>query len=451
MASTLTTRGFRPSAVRRSDAFVGFGPAPLAATGAVVTTDGVVGTFSRASTAWGIDPQGRLYRVPNATPTLHSIFDSSGVRVASGVRTGPSRPNLVTNPDSLTAASGWTVAGTTVPADNQGPFAGVPFTRFSVVTGGAVSRAVTLTGNGPKVVGWLLKADGSGVSVHAFNDTTASVNRARITATWVAGVLTGVTATTGTVRATQRLADGAYWVTVRTADCIAANAHAVFATDLSGATIPSVLVAGVTVSDATDLAVPYGQTAADTLRWPYLATGRTALTAYHDCVPLGSITDGSTLWGIGSTSTANAEPRLSVAVRSGAVVPIYRATTGVALFRFAAGDSLAASTFARTGEAQFSALESVSPSYGPAVGTRLRSLVQLTAAGGLTLTTYVGGATTPTTTVAVASDGLPPSWAGTTLAIGADTAGGNQPELLHLGYAIAPGVRTLVDAARLAV
>jgi len=410
-----------------------------------------VGTFSRASTAWGIDPQGRLYRVPNATPTLHSIFDSSGVRVASGVRTGPSRPNLVTNPDSLTAASGWTVSGTTVPTSGQGPFAGVPFTRFTAATGGSVFRAVTLTGNGPKVFGFIVRATGSGVSTHVLFDSTATANRARVLLTWAAGVITSTLVTSGTLRTLQRIADGVYWVVIRSDFCTASNAHNVYPTDNNSATLSEVWVAGVTVSDATDLAVPYGQTAADTLRWPYLATGRTALTAYHDCIPLGSITDGSTLWGIGSTSTANAEPRLSVAVRSGAVVPIYRATTGVALFRFAAGDSLAGATFARTGDARFSALESVSPSYGPAVGTRLRSLVQLTAAGGLTLTTYVGGATTPTTTVAVASDGLPPSWAGTTLAIGADTAGGNQPELLHLGYAIAPGVRTLVDAARLAV
>jgi hypothetical protein len=441
MSTTLSGRTLRPDAIRRSDALIAWRADTLATTGVPITQDGVVGTIVRTSTAWATDQVGRIYQVPQGFASQHSIFDAAGVRLASGTLTAPARANLVTNPDTITTAGGWTQVSTVTATSGAGPFAGRPFTAILGPAQGSVFRSVTLTGNGSKAFGFLARATGSGVSTHVLFDSTAGANRARVLLTWTNGVVTTTNVTSGVLRTVQRLADGVYWVVVRSDFCTAANGHDVYASDSNSATIPEVWLAGVTVADAPDLAMPYDQGQADLLRFTYLASAAKPLTVYHDCHPLSIGTDGQTLWAIGNTTTATNVPRLSVAVRNGALAAVYRVTNPDTLFQFATGDALGSSSvFARTGEARFNAvLSSGVPSGLPTIGQRVRTRLTLSASGALVFAQTLGTAAESIVTSASAI-GMPTAWAGTTLTIGADSAGANQPALLHRGLAIAPAV-----------
>jgi hypothetical protein len=433
----------RPSLVGAgTDAALAWDLTGLTAGGGLVDLFGNAGTLTRAAAVLVVGRDGRFYTAGPNVAAVHHVFDSAGALVGAGVLTAPARTNLVTNPDTLTTAGGWTLTGTLV-ATAAGTFAGRALTLLNGATAGAVSRSVTFTGSTRKSAAWLVSAQ-SGVTRHVLYDPTADVRPLQLSATWTAGVPV-VTAINGELAGVQRLADGLY-LFVGVSDVVnAANAHQMYGSDSANATAAQVIVGGVSVYDSPiPPAVPYTYGATDAVSFPFAMPANRAVTVMHDAVPLGwERTPDAVAWQVGALGTS---PALSLTHSGGQLDAMLTGYTGTTLFAYQAGGPTESPTFARTGDARFTAASSITPGVTmPVYGQRMRVAVSLASDGAMTVTRrYANGLD-----VVAASAGarpLPAAWSNTTLRLGAASDGSRMGALLHQRLVITPSVTTITQA-----
>ncbi len=160
-------------------------------------------------------------------------------------------PNLVTNPDNLTAGAGWTVSGT-APTSAAATFGGYTFSRVNSANTTQIARVVTLTGNTQKLVSALIHADGGhdGTATFGLYDNTASAWLAHIQYTITGGVVTSALALVGSSVRVESVGFGRYLVTGLSNTVNASHTNDVYAHDHNGGALVSVLVSYVRVSDA---------------------------------------------------------------------------------------------------------------------------------------------------------------------------------------------------------
>lgn len=156
--------------------------------------------------------------------------------------------NLVTNPDTLTVAGGWIVAGCT-PVSNYSSLGDISFTRIVGASAGQIARVVTLGSDGVKRFACVLEWDGvAGTTVHALFDNTSSTWLARATVTWASDGTATAVATEGTLLRLGRLGTSRYGLSMQTVSAIAAHTNVVYG--LQAATATSIRVGRVQVYDS---------------------------------------------------------------------------------------------------------------------------------------------------------------------------------------------------------
>lgn len=469
--TTLRTR--RRSVVSRyPSALFGWRGWQVTPTQVPVTNAGQAGTFTRNSTAWAVDSTGRLYQVPIDAPAVHTHFSAAGVALASGILTGPAAANTVTNPDDMTTGSGWTLSeggpsgegssifrygvgeslssatfartgdarfnsytAATITSSYSGALtlAGRPFTTITSSTVGAtnrVSRAITITAASPAFCFLIRKRSDSPTqasgrfTVVAVRDITAGTTRGAVRVCWN-GETPVVTATLGaTILHTAKLANG-YLIVARAASVVSGNSHEVAVAPANTSAYEyasiagSVDIAGVTVVNGPQLAVPYGVGAVTKLRFDIDFLPR-ALTAYVDYVSLGAeaAVSANVLF-LGDSASDATTPRLF----------LNNNTSEMRWFLDPAGTTPYAAP--------------ALPSYGQ----RVRTIAVIDATGVVTNTRQYDSGTALTNTP-TAAQGIPSAWAGgasAVLAIGEGSGGGNPACMLVQAVGIASGARTIAQ------
>lgn len=158
--------------------------------------------------------------------------------------------NVVTSPDTLTAAAGWTVAGTAVTTALYSTLGSIGLTRVQNANGVAsqIARSVTLTGNGTKRFQCIVEYDSAtGTTQHGLFDDTAGAYIARATVTWNSDGTATAVAVNGTLVRFTLIRANCYGL-VMTATAVAAHTHTVY--PHAAATAASVRIGRVTVTDA---------------------------------------------------------------------------------------------------------------------------------------------------------------------------------------------------------
>lgn len=139
--------------------------------------------------------------------------------------------NVVTNPDTLTAGAGWSMAGTVAGSAAFSQVGAVPLTRVTnaAAVGSQIARVATFTTNGVKRLSLIVQWDGvSGTTQHGLFDNTSSAFLASVTLTWTSTGTATAFVSIGTLVRFVALGSNAYVIVVDTLAATAAHVNVVY-------------------------------------------------------------------------------------------------------------------------------------------------------------------------------------------------------------------------------
>lgn len=386
---------------------------------------GQVATYTRNDTqsAGVIDSNGRYGLVlPNQSRFIgvDTDFDANGVRESVALLMEAGTTNLVEQNCTI-ATSPWTTGTGTTPTNAAATYSGLSYCLVTNADTSETHQALTLTGDGIKAWSFRMRsagATGIGWVVPIF-DVTDGVARAAVQCTFAADMSVAFSASTGTILAATRLADGDYEVMGVSASVTAAHTHRTYANNTMGlsGTVSSFHITGIQVENGavpTSLIITTSATgtrAVDSLGFPLLALPQ-ASTWYTKFIERGTLLSGTStgLLGIG-------------------------ASTDAALFLLNNGGFY---EVAHRRSADVSSTLTVAPSYGQLV--ELRAIVN--ADGSVQLGQSIDGGT-ETLATASAANAFAAAWHDTTLTF-ADR-GGAPGYAAFLAVRIGAGVQTMAQ------
>lgn len=202
-----------------------------------------------------IDANGHVYVPGVNSPCFHHQWNGS-IWAPAGVLLQGAGVNLVTQPDAITAANGWTLDGTALATAAYSTCGALSLTRLTGATGGDGYRVVTLTGNAVKACSAVVQFDGvAGTTVHTLlYDFTASATRCQVTLTWAANGTATANLDTGTTLfglVPLGIVNGmpTYRILASSTAATAVNTHRVYPMG-DGGTAASFRIGGVMVQNA---------------------------------------------------------------------------------------------------------------------------------------------------------------------------------------------------------
>ncbi len=210
---------------------------------------GQVGVFTRASTGYTLDMNGRSVNVANDAPR----WGSDTLGGSFGLLLEGASTNLCIRSGDLSNAA-WIKNGTTTATSGQpDPFGGTSAcTVACTANGDNLYQAVTFTGNAVKDASIFLKAGTSAVTDLVLYDFTASAFVMQIRATWTAGVPTlSVIGGKGVAVAAQAMAGGFYRILGSSNAITAANTNRLYLYPGGSAGQGTVIAVGAQAEDAT--------------------------------------------------------------------------------------------------------------------------------------------------------------------------------------------------------
>lgn len=225
-----------------------------------------------------------------------------------------------TNLNTL-ALGGWTVDGASITTGQSDPAWGTAAAKITYTGGNArIYSGASFGSNGVKAILLGIAPGNAAASTLRLFDVTATVTRCQVTVTWTNGVPSGViVAGAGTIFPVRQLANGFYLFAFASNGVVSANVNRVEITPDNSSTGKFIYVYRPTFEDgpfATSFLDPATARATDICYWNFTPLPQ-ALMLYVRFVEQGTVVLGSPLRLLSISSSAGANPELSIAVSSG--------------------------------------------------------------------------------------------------------------------------------------